>query len=220
MARTFSGSGQYLSKAYTPLFVSPVMMACWFNCTAPVTDGVIMGMGSSVAGKQSCYKLSIIGGKAVFTIINTTGISSWPATAPATITAGVWYHVLGQVVSVNSRSIYVNGIFTAGTAGSGGAGVLADFTTLSIGNAISNGVWQTPFKGAIAFPAFWITSGVPVDVPPLAAKGYPILSRSQYLVSCSNLTGASPESDLKSATGWTLTGAPTLAANPPIYFSC
>jgi hypothetical protein len=220
MARTFSGSGQYLSRAFTPIAVSPLMMACWFNCASPVTDGVIMGVGSTVAGKQSLYKLGIIGGKAVFTIVNSAGTSIWPSTAPVTIVAGTWYHVFGQVVSTSARSIYLNGVFTAGTAGSGGAGALADFTTLSIGNAVSQGTWQTPFKGTIAFPAFWNTTGVPVDVPPLAAKGYPILSRFNYLVSCSNLIGASPEPDMISATGWTLTGAPIPDTNPPIYFPC
>jgi hypothetical protein len=212
MARTFSGS-QYLSKVITPYSISTVFtMAAWVNFASPLTDGVIMGAGGSTSAKTTYYQLAIISGKATFkTQINTN-------TAAATITPGLWYHIQGICVSTAARSVYLNGVIGT-SAGSQGAATAADLDTLSIGNSIAAGVWQTAIKATIAFPAFWLASGATAQVlnPPLLAGAYPLLNNPTAIISCSDLIGTSPEPDRCSATPWTLTGASTLAPNPSIY---
>lgn len=216
MARRFNGSS-WFSRNYTLAVVNPYALAAWVRFNAPPVNGTIIGVGSSTfTGLNWRYQLGVFNGQFALDYSNSR------ITHPAPITVGDWIHLFGQIVSTNGRGIFVNGVTQAG-GNTGGIGPPASYDRLSIGNNISDGVWQTGIIADIAFPAFW--QGGPISVPMLYAKAHPFIATRannaalNWLHSCLDFSGdSSPMPDRVSRIPWDITGAPTETDNPIMYF--
>ncbi len=215
MARSFSGSTQYLSKSVAIATVMPISMGSWFNPTTS-TGWAVMGIGSATASKTSLYQIWYQNnGQMVAEIIG--AVDDATAQPAVTLVNGTWYYICAVFASATSRTMYVNN--TAVSSVVSCTPTAADLNRTAIAACFYNGAIQTPSANAqMAFPAFWNVALSATDVASLVAGASPRIVRPQGLIGYARLTGgSSPEPDAVSSTGWTLTGAPTVAANPRIY---
>jgi hypothetical protein len=206
MSRDFSPSGKYLSKSGAVASSLPCSFACWIKLN--VLDWAIP------------FKLQDSGASNSFaTYFDPTG--HWnveskqsggnsTATTSATIAAGAWTHAAAVFASSTSRSAYLAG---ANKVSNGSSSTPSGLSLSYIGGDPAGDYTN----GQIAFPAFWAAALSDADIASLAAGASPLLVQPSKLAAYIPLLGNSPENDLVSATGWTLTGAPPVAANPRIF---
>ena len=134
------------------------------------------------------------------------------ASSSAGYTANTWNLASCSFISSSSVAVYLNGT-NKGTASSVGTNTA---TQTAIGyKSSSSTIW---FGGSLAFGAVWSSTLSDTDHATLALKVHPSLIQPGNLLACIDFFGNSPESDLVSTTGWTLTGSPTESVNPLIYY--
>lgn len=206
MARTFSGTSQYLSKSSDISGGYPCSFAAWINVANITGSKGIFGINLLTGANGPCLYTA---GATIIADIGGVGA----ATTVATISAGTWFHVGGVFASLTSRSVYLSG-----------GNKVSNATSLSWGSptaSLIGDVYQSghfPMNGAMAWAGIWKAILSDADLVCLAAGAHPTLVQRGTLIACLDMTGGnSPEPDMFSATGWTLTGAPTSSANPRIY---
>ena len=197
MARTFSGSGQYLSKAVDIALAYPVSFSAWINVANVTGSKGIIGINNLTGANGPCLYT------AGATIIADMGGAGSAVTA-ATISAGAWFHVGGVFANATSRSVYLSGGNKVSSSVSTSWG---SPTTTLIGDIYQGGHFS--MNGSMAFTGIWKSILSDADFASLGAAAHPSLIQPGSLISCLDVTGgSSPEPDLVSATGFTLTGAP------------
>lgn len=213
MARSFSGSGQYLTRGSAVATVTPLSMACWFNPTV-ATGSVVMSV--SATAPPPSFDIEFHSGAT-----NTVDAEAWSATVDdesalcATVLAvGTWYHLCAVFTSSTSRTMYVNG--------TGAVTSVVSVTPLNTGivnsaiGAKPSGV--SPLNGVVAFTSYWSVALGSADALSLSKGFSPKKVRPDALLSYLRLTGGlSPEPDVRSSLTWALTGTPTAVANPRLY---
>lgn len=160
------------------------------------------------------------------TIIARTGAgaASSVSGASAVLSTGTWYHVAATFASATSRYGWLNGTPSTQSATSR---VPSGINQVDIGvESYSSGSFQLPWRGEIAEVAIWdaaledspgATPGVSSEIASLAKGVSPLLVRPQSLVYYWPIVGKySPEIDLISAGGMTVTGTAT-AAHPRVF---
>lgn len=142
----------------------------------------------------------------------------------AVISTGVWYHVAATFASATSRYAWLDGTpTTQGTTSRVPSGI----NQITIGcEQHSSGTLALPWHGEIAEVAIWdaaledspgATPGVSSEIASLAKGVSPLLVRPQSLVYYWPIVGKySPEIDMISAGGMTVTGTAT-AAHPRVF---
>jgi hypothetical protein len=227
MARSFSGSGQYLTTASALVAAAPMTFACWINATAvPASANLyvdIMSISSSTSAHSSAFNMEIKNNtganpKLTAECSNDAGsVDDETAQASTVIATATWYHAACVWASATSRSAYINGAAKVSSSVSCTPGTCNSTTiaAINVNGAVST---TSEFNGQVAFPAIWKVALSDADITSLASGASPRKVQPGNLVSYSRLTGAiSPEPDIARSTTWTLTGAPTTTANPRLY---
>lgn len=207
MALSLSGSGQYLTV--TPAIISsyPMSIGAWINQTANTGNQDIVSI--SEAANTDMFLLYLAGGSPRCAIKFSGTFASASA---GVISLGVWVHVVGVFASATSRIIYVNGINRATNATSG---TPTGVTNTQIG-AQTTGTGDY-FNGSIAYPTIWNTALSATDVTNLYNSGSgvdPRTIQAGNIVSFSILQSGPPYPDSVTSVNWTVTGSPTVVADP------
>jgi hypothetical protein len=135
-------------------------------------------------------------------------------------TGGTWYAITGVFTDSSTSEIYVDG--AAGSAYSGPASV----TPASLTDCVV-GVWvfdPTPltagfFNGTIAEVAIWDAALSVGEVTSLVARDSPLQIRPAALRGYYQLVGkTSPEIEFINGKSLALTGSPTTAAHPRVFY--
>lgn len=209
MARSFSGTAQYLEYAGAALTATPLTWACWFSCNTGIT-GYLCTLGKSTSFSvcgiriESDNKIKAQAG-------NDSGNSM--ATTTTTISANTWSHAACVFTSSTSRAAFLNG---------GGKGTDTTSQTPSGLNrttigARNIGSYNQPFAGLLAEVGLWNIALSDADIVVLATGISPFLVRPDALVGYWPLVGKySPEIDLKGRREMTVTGA-TQIAHPRMF---
>jgi Concanavalin A-like lectin/glucanases superfamily len=216
MARTFSGTAQWLEQNSAILTVPPISFGGWLYISA--LNSNFMGIGSGGAS-QSSYELFYGAANIATGIINAAGALTSMAAPPTVPALSVWSHVLGVFPNATTLTIYLNGVKV--TQAIAAAPTAANLTKTTLG-AIYNGGSTTsprpPMNGRLAWTAFWNAALTDADALSLANGASPNLVQPSKRVSYARLTGGqSPEPDFVLPTGWTITGSPTQSANPRMF---
>ena len=208
MALNFGTSGKFLFKSSGSVNV-PCTLAAFGNFAGVAATNALIGIFAT--GTQApMYLFTDSSGKANATSYD--GTNSGAATTAASVSANTWVHIAGVWASLSSRSVYLNG-----------ANKVTNTTTvnsLTTGYTFIGGdnVYPNPCNGLIAFAGIWNIALSDADIASLAAGAAPWKVHPEALVGFLRLVGQSPEPDIVSPTGWSLTGGPTLASsNPPIF---
>lgn len=218
MARTFSGTGQWLSKGSVVVPAVPITFAGFCNFNAPLTDAIIVGQGipTGTAG-PGCQAYHNSGqhwveAEAFGTVDDETAHTT---TAPTFTT---WYHVAAVFAGNTDRKMYLNGVLEGSSVVACDLAPGGPMTDTRIGNICLN-LTGFAINGMIACAAMWNAALSATEIAGLAAGFSPKLIRPQLLKGyCRMLGGQSPEPDFISGS-WALVGAPTFAdnLNPRLY---
>jgi len=214
MARTFSGTAQYLSKGAALVAAVPMTFAGFAYFNAPLQDAIIVGQGipTGTAG-PGCHIYHNAGqhwfeAEAFGDVDDETAHTT---TSPGLIT---WYHVAAVFASNTSRQMYLNGVQEGTSAVA--VSLAGTMTDTRIGNICLNLTGFT-MLGAISMAAVWNAALTAPEILALSQGISPKLIRLSALKGyCRMLGGFSPEPDLIGGS-WTLVGAPTYSADPRIF---
>ena len=211
MARSFSGTAQYLSRGSAVLTAAPVTMACWAKMNNFTGTPFLGTLGQSGNTDRFEFFFETTGAASAQCVQASSGTK---ATTTSTASTGAWTHVAAVFASSTSRSIYMNGgNKVTDTTSKTPSGINNTWLAASGGSSPTHLV-----NGTLAFFAFWNVALSDADVLSLYNGASPRLVRPDKLVSYARLTGGqSPEPDMYSSTRWTLTGSPTEVANPLIF---
>lgn len=218
MARDFNGSTGYLTKAVALApSAYPVTFACWFYPDSDTVAGDLMSvtdLSSTADGLRLLYR-----GDASNTFdggVRGAG-SQVTVSSTATVAAGQWCHVCVVFASATSRSIYVNGADKQ-TNATNKSPTWANLDTTSVGCYRSTSV-VNPVNGKIAEAGFWLAELTDSEVAALADGCAPSMIRPDALVGYPPIFGrSSPEYDMFSDTGWTVTGTAPQSEHPPMRY--
>lgn len=225
MARTFSGTGQFLSLASGLSLAAndPVWLSAWFYLNSSANQ-VVFSLGRSGGNNNRRY-VDVNGSNWRVVAVNGSGTST---TAGSTaVSTGQWTHVLAEWGSGSSRGVTVNGGTTQTDATSNSLGTAPDQTrigahhtaTASTASGILNGrvAYVAVFSGAPAAQDYIDLSGSGVEANAL----HPSLTTSAAnLIAYWDLDGtASPEPDGVGSNDMVLTGSPTQSTSPSIQLT-
>lgn len=209
MARSLS-SGNNLSAAAGVVTAMPLSMACWFNPTSAATAGILMCQDEAVSGDAYTIRKQAAGTLSCQSI---AGGAAATATTSTSYTAGAWHHACAVFTSATSRTIYLNG---------GGVGTNATSKSPAAPTKTNLGFLTGPsviYAGDLAVPAIWNAALTAADAAQLFSGASPLLIRPDVLVAYWPLIGrTSPEIDLVGGFAMTVTGTPTAAPHPRIYY--
>jgi hypothetical protein len=207
MPRTFA-SGQRLSKASALLSVMPLSFSAWINVSSLATSNGVICICNN-GGSAGWFMYTDTSGGVLAEQISSGDVF---ATTTAKVTTGSWFHLAAVYTSTTSRSAYLNGANKVSNATSG-------LAPSGINSTYIGSVYQGAFfdcTGSIAFAGIWNVALADAEVAELGAGISPLGVRPSALKAYAPLcSAASPELDLVSSTGWTLTGAPPATAAPP-----
>jgi hypothetical protein len=213
MPRTFA-SGQRLSKASTVLSAMPMTFAAWVNVSSLANSNGFIGISvSSGTAGSGWHMYSDTTGAIWADQISSSG-GSGSATTTAKLSTGSWFHVAVVFTSTTSRAAYLSGANKITNATSTSSPT--SLTTTLVGSIYEGAFFDC--IGSMAFAGIWNVSLSDTDIATLSNSFGPPKVRPDALKSYAPLfSGASPEPDLISSTGYTLTGTPTAtAANPKV----
>lgn len=179
-----------------------------------VTRAIININASASGTNRNCFQLAM---NTTETILARTGsgtASSASQTAGA-LTAGTWAHAGAVFASATSRTAYLNGTAaTVETTSRIPAGI--DRTEIGV-EYHTSGTLAQPWNGQIAEAAVWDVALTDAEMAALAKGVSPLLVRPTSLVYYWPIIGQySPEIDLISAGGMTVTGT-AVAAHPRVF---
>ncbi len=209
MSLIFTGA-QYLSLASQVAKAFPFTFACWYKpaTVAGSTPYCLITPGHTTTTVHF-NTIQIANAKASISI---PGAS---ASSVASLTAGIWYHVVGVFSNANSKTVYLNGIGASTTVPSS----LPTENITAIG-AIFYGSSTTPIdfaNGSIAYPSIWNLSLTQADVAALYNSGSgsdPRTVEPSNWLSFLTLTVGPPFVDQVSGSTWTSSGAPAVDTDP------
>lgn len=216
MARSFSGSAQYLEYATAPpITAAPLTFAAWFNKTGTGTSKYLGGIADKDTNNHH-FNFNISTANKVQATCN-DGSGAVSAVTSTTITAATWMHAAAVFTSSTSRTAYLNG-GGSGSETTSRTPSAAALDNMCIGCVHLAAGYFGPFDGLIAEWGLWNVDLDAAEIAALAAGVCPLLVRPTSLVAYYPLIGNnSPETDVRSAYAMTVTGA-TAAAHPRIYY--
>lgn len=207
MALSLSGTGQSLAWGSAIATAAPISLSCWVNMNAFTTTPVLMVIGDST--NNNVFEMVISSAGKPIAQTSLAG-SAAQATSGQTVSTGVWTMITAVFASATSRIIYVNG-----------------------GNAVSNATSKIPsginnsyigavgtshlMNGIIAYPTFWNIALSATDVAALYNGGSgkdPSKVQSANVLNFPKLQSGPPYVDSVSSSNWTVTGSPTVVADP------
>lgn len=200
----------------TPLISAyPFTYACWVQPTATISANSCAMSMSSTSGTENFFALTASATGNMRGFAQTGAGTSSVSTSASTVTAGSFHHCVSVFTSATSVLCYLDGVVSpAGTTSIAFSGV----STMTLGCLYLNTATPTQFwNGTIAYPAFWNSALSAANVASLYNSGAgvdPSTIASASLVSFSKLQSGPPYLDTGAGTTWTLTGSPTIAADP------
>src|SRR4029077_11088163 len=210
MARTFSGTGQWLSKGSAVVANQPNTQAAWINLGVNNIDMNPMGVGDNTSNSGPVYQLIFDGSSRIIRAEVAGSVDDNTAASTTLMNPGIWFHGGAVFISNTSRKIYFNGVMQ----GSSTVTVTAANTmnNTKIGDLVAL-TGSLPFNGSVAFAAIWNIDLSDPEMLALSQGISPKLIRHQNLKAyCRMLGGNSPEPDFIGGS-WTLTGTPTFTDN-------
>lgn len=211
MALLFSGTGQYLSTSSALVTAAPMTFACWYKPATTSISQAQMAIGNN--GSANFFGiLSVATGNVERCETETAGVGS-SATFGGALTIGSWVHIVGVITSSILRQIYINGV--AGTANTTSSVPTVNIT--SIGASFLSASPSNLCNGSLAYPTIWDIALSPTDIAALYNAGAgvdPRTVQNASLASFTKLQVAAPFVDLVTTTTWTVTGSPTVVADP------
>lgn len=206
MALQFSGTGQNLSIATAVVTAVPCSFACWINPAAFLGVPGVMFVTDSLANNRLGMFINTTGTVAAQSDQASTSVA---ATSVITLTAGTWYHLVAVFASATSRTLYINGASAATNATNNTPTGLASSSYASIATGHM-------LNGTIAYPGIWgvaLSAGDVTSLYNAGAGADPSTVQHASLLSL-NYLQSSPFVDAISSTTWTITGSPTIVADP------
>lgn len=203
MARLFNGTSDKAVLSAAVVTAVPLTLAAWFKQTATGAGRVIIDLSN---GGTNLFQLRQTASGAVGANTNAN-----QALSSAAATAGTWNHGCATFASITSRAAYLNGA-NKGTNASSTTPSGINKTTIGV-----KGDGTLFYNGSLADIAIWNVALADADVAMLALGISPLLVRRSALVAYWPFLGYySPEIDLLSSTGITLTGT-TQSAHPRVF---
>lgn len=205
-------STQYLINSGGFSAILPITLSCWFRPTdiqANAQTLVEINQGGTIGFQIFNDGTNGIGELA------TDGTHTGDVITGSTLTAGVWYNVVGTFISDSSRFAYLNGTPTAQDTAT------VTHPTGSMNIVVGNGQsFGLPLNGDIAEVGIWNVQLLSVEINQLAAGVSPLLVHPSALVDYYPLFGNySPENDLMvNNAPLTLTNGPTSASHVNQYY--
>lgn len=218
MSRSFNGSSDKLAISSALVTSTPFTASVWFFIDNTTANGALFSLGNNATNNQRMYsdcRGSEAGPPADPVLVQhlDNALTAGNARTTAGYSATTWHHFAGVWTSSTSRTVYLD-------AGNSATDTTSVSTTTV--NVTGLGVLerQTPsnfFPGDLAEFGLWSVVLSTDEIAALAKGVSPQMIRPQSLVSYSPLIGkTSPEQNLISQTGWTVTGA-TAAPHCRIY---
>lgn len=204
MAVTLNGTTQYLSKASALVSGFPLSYATWFNSASAVTNQVLIGVYTSAPANG--FVMDVNAGL----VRAFSGLGGTTASTSTSYTANTWNLASCSFTDSTNAQVYLNGA-GKGTTGTVGSPVI---TQTYIGAKATATIF---FGGLLAFSAIWSVSLSDAEHLALAGGLHPLRMHPGALKAVLVYIDSSLAVDLVSGTVWTLTGTPTVGANPLIY---
>lgn len=193
---SFGGNNSFIRIASAPNFLNifSVSVSVWVN---PTAAGLV---GTAHVFNHTSYAIRLVDGYPIFTGTDPSA-GVFPVNASVRLTANTWNHIVGTYDKITrNQSIYLNGVYAAGsTANEFGFATTASMS-MSIGSGTRAG--QSPFNGLIDDVKVWSRCLNGTEVAALYNSGNPTNASGQE----NNWTAWSPEYSGGYAAGILATG--------------
>lgn len=209
MARTFSGTGQRLSRTTSvPATGTPCTMACWFQRAD--TSGVETLMALAASGGTDYLRLDATASLTVqASALDEFGSAS--ATSSAATSVDTWTHAAAVYSGQASRAAFLNGA----NKGTNTTDVLpVGITEVHLAAFLTTQL----LNGRLAEAGIWVAALTDDEVAELAAGMSPLLVRPNSLRFYWRGLDADGDIDWWNQHNLSVTGSPTYAQHPPIIY--
>jgi hypothetical protein len=210
----FSGSGQYLSVAVTPVTGYPATLCAWGFSDTLTKDQCLVNVGSTTT--DDGFQIDLDGGVAndPARLVAFSGSFNTGATSTS-YSANAWQHVCGVFTSATDRTVYLNG----GGAGTSNANTVVDFSgtgAFFLGRQRIAGP-DRDLDGSVGQACVWNEALRAAEVSALARGARCQGIRPHALRAHVPVWGLSPEPDVATARSLAVTGTSTvLPRRPPV----
>ena len=215
MARSGWLNTVYVSKPVPLVTAPPLTMACFFNPSLfSGSDNIPMCVGGTADANMLDLQVPIAV-KQAWAESGAASTYSHSAETQTAMVVGTWYHIAAVFASNTSRLVYRNGV--AGTLDTTSIAITpANLTQTFVGKSPSSG--NNASHGSIAWAGFWNIDLSASDIMSLSQGRSPKRVRPGNIIGCPLMTGAVIAEVDPVSLVWTIAGAITETANPPIYF--
>ncbi len=213
------GQGRYFTRASSqgyrtstaPVTFYPITLAAWVKCNSFSGNGTAISVCHTTSGNRTQLLFQTTG-----TFQTQAGPSALYVPTAATVSTGVWYHILATVTiagSTISVAQYTNGVATGVAASGTDAGTDPLWNVFAVGERHNGTSWGTYWDGDIYDACVWSAALDANEIASLANGCSPAMIRPASLRGWMRLG----ETPIEKAGGLTLTvdGTPTISQSGP-----
>jgi hypothetical protein len=212
-----AASSQRLENAAAVLTAKPLTLACWYKPTTSNAAAALLSLLASGTANR-VFQIGVNASGVPF--VNERGNAGAVGAAGSALTNGSWAHIAGAMNAgtTGGRVPYLNGVAGTTSTASVGTPPVPDRTTIGADTPSVAGTYTEFANGIIAEAAIWNVLLSAAEIAALSRGVRPLRIRPGNLKFYAPIWGTgSPEPDYTAGQHpLTLTGAPAVAAHPPV----